>query len=216
MTTDDFRAQPSGDDSNARTLAVYEAHAEQYAEQTETSGSITHRTFLRRLARIAPPGEVLEVGSAQGRDAAYLEQHGRRVRRTDGTHAFVAMLRAQGQDADVVNLLTDDLADDTHGPYAAVLANAVFLHFTPDELVEVLTRVRAALIPGGVLGFSVKVGEGTQWSDHKLGAPRFYQFWQAEPLQALVDSAGFVDVEVELDVGEPWGWYFVVARTPPA
>lgn len=214
MTTQESRPPSSGDDSNARTLAVYEAHAEQYAELTETSGSIAHRTFLRRLARISPPGEVLEVGSAQGRDAAYLEQHGRRVRRTDGTHAFVTMLRAQGQDADVVNLLTDDLADDTHGPYAAVLANAVFLHFTIHELAQVLARVRSALIPGGVLGFSVKVGEGTQWSDHKLGVPRFYQYWQEGPLRAVVEAAGFVDVDLDLDVGVPWGWYFVIARVP--
>ena len=79
------------------------------------------------------------------------------------------MLRAQGLDADVVNLLSDDLADDTHGPYAAVLANAVFLHFTPSELSDVLAKVRAALSPDGVLGFSVKAGDGTEWSNHKLG-----------------------------------------------
>ncbi|MDQ2756539.1 MAG: class I SAM-dependent methyltransferase [Actinomycetota bacterium] len=216
MNIEDPRVQSPADDSNARTLAVYEAHAEQYAELTESSGSIAHRTFLRRLARLAPPGEVLEVGSAQGRDAAYLEQHGRRVRRTDGTRAFVEMLRAQGHDADVVNLLTDDLADAEHGPYAAVLANAVFLHFTPDELALVLAKVASALVPGGVLGFSVKVGVGTQWSEHKLGVARFYQYWQGEPLLAFVEAAGLVDVDLELDVGDPWGWYFVVARAPIA
>ncbi|MEO3935367.1 methyltransferase [Dermatophilaceae bacterium Soc4.6] len=219
MTIDDASADPAlvpstPTDSNARTLAVYEAHAEQYAEQTESSGSIAHRTFLRRLARVSPPGEVLEVGSAQGRDAAYLEQHGRRVRRTDGSRAFVAMLRSQGHDADVLNLLTDDLIDTTHGPYAAVLANAVLLHFTPNELSLVLAKIAGALVPGGVLGFSVKVGDGTEWSDHKLGVPRFYQYWRGEPLQERVEAAGFVDVDLELDDGAPWSWYFVVARTP--
>ena len=90
MTTDQVPGQTPRSDTNALTLAVYEAQAEQYATLTESSGPIAHRTFLRRLARIAPPGEVLEVGSAQGRDAAYLEQHGRRVHRTDGAAAFVA------------------------------------------------------------------------------------------------------------------------------
>lgn len=201
--------------TNALTLAAYEARAEVYAAQTENAGSIAHRTFLRRLARVAPPGLVLEVGSAQGRDAAYLERHGRRVRRTDATRAFVDMLRRQGREADRLDVLTDDLGAGTHGPYAAVLANAVLLHLTPAQLALVVTKVHAALAPGGVLAFTVKVGDGQEWSEHKLGLPRFYQYWREAPLVALLEEAGFARVDVEVDMGRDqgyqWDWLYVLA-----
>lgn len=201
--------------TNALTLAAYEARAEVYAAQTENAGSIAHRTFLRRLARVAPPGLVLEVGSAQGRDAAYLERHGRRVRRTDATAAFVDMLRRQGLDADRLDVLTDDLGAEAHGPYSAVLANAVLLHFTPEQLTHVVQKVHAALAPGGVLAFTVKVGDGQEWSEHKLGLPRFYQYWREAPLVALLEDAGYARVDVEVDMGRDqgydWDWLYVLA-----
>lgn len=195
----------SGSDTNARTLAAYEQAAALYREQTL---ALPENGWLRQLAGMAPDGTVLEVGSASGRDADDLERLGRRVHRTDATAAFVEMQRAEGHAADVLDVLTDDIA----GPYAAVLANAVFLHFQPDELRHVLAKVRAALVPDGLLAFSVKVGDGSEWSSHKLGVPRFFQYWQPGPLGDLVTECGYELVQVDLDPGEPWGWIRVLAR----
>lgn len=199
---------------NARTLAAYEAHAQRYREQTENLVSDGDRQLLLDLAGAAPPGVVLEIGSAHGRDARALESLGRSVRRTDAARAFVDLLRADGHLADVLDVLTDQLVDDHHGPYAAVLANAVFLHFQPDELRGVLAKVLGALLPGGVLGFSVKVGEGSGWSTHKLGAPRFFQYWQPDPLRRLVERQGFTIVGVAVDEGPVQDWIRVLARRP--
>lgn len=157
-------------------------------------------------------GTVLEIGSAHGRDAAFVESLGRTVRRTDATRAFVAMLREQGHEADRLDVLTDPLTGPTHGPYAAVLADAVFLHLSEQQLVHVLAKVRGSLVAGGLLAFTVKVGEGTEWSDHKLGLPRFFQYWQADPLRRTVEAAGFSPVEVVVDTGGTWDWLLVTAR----
>lgn len=164
---------------------------------------------------MAPAGTVLEIGSANGRDALFLEQQGRRVRRTDATRAFVEMLRAQGHEASVLNVLTDDLVDVADGPYAAVLADAVFLHFTPDQLRTALGRVAAALAAGGVLAFTVKQGTGSGWSEHKLGLPRYFHYWQPGPIRTLLEQEGWDVLQLELEAGSPWGWISVLARPAP-
>ena len=163
-------------DSNARTVAAYEAQADRYREQTQ---GLPKDDWLDRLASDAPPGRILEIGSAHGRDATALERRGRTVHRTDAAIAFVEMQRAQGHAADVLDVLTDEIK----GPYAAVLANAVFLHFQPVELRHVLAKIRGALVPGGLLAFSVKVGDGSEWSSHKL--------------DLTVSLRGFAVVEIE-------------------
>jgi predicted TPR repeat methyltransferase len=202
---------PSDSEShNATTLAAYEARAEVYRAQT-AHGPRTPDPLVERLAALAPPGVVLEIGSAYGGDADSLESLGRRVRRTDATTAFVQMQRAAGHDADVLDVLRDPLVDEQHGPYAAVLANAVFLHFSPDQLHRVLTAVRGALVPGGILGFTVKVGDGAGWSDHKLGVPRWFQYWRAEPLRDAIETAGLEVVDLSTRSGATWDWLVVLA-----
>lgn len=207
--------EPSpGAGSNATTLAAYEQRAAVYRDSTGHRSVTSIDATVTAVVAGSPPGEILEVGSAHGRDALAIESQGRSVRRTDATAAFVRMLREQGHQAEVLNVLTDDLTDSRHLQYAAVLANAVFLHFTPDELGRVLTKVRAALADHGVLAFSVKRGEGSEWSEHKLGLPRFFQYWQPDPLRQLVEASGLRVTELSVDPGDPWDWIRVVATSP--
>lgn len=203
---------------NARTLAAYEGHAETYRDQTGSLVTSSMDALLRTLAERSPAGPVLEIGSAHGRDARRLESLGRTVRRTDATRAFVAMLRVDGHAADVVNVLTDDLTREGQRPYAAVLANAVFLHFTPPQLGAVLCKVRTALVDGGLLGFTVKRGAGAEWSEHKLGVPRYFHYYEPGPLTDLLERAGFEVVDMVIDAGRPHDWIRVLAApaTDPA
>lgn len=204
---------PTGADGNARTLAAYEQRAQVYREQTPGAGGGTVDVWLRTFAARAPDGVVLEIGSAYGRDADVLASLGRTVRRTDATRAFVDMQRADGHAAYVLDVLTDPLVDDRGGPYAAVLADAVFLHFTPEQLRLVLGKVRDALVAGGLLAFTVKVGHGSEWSDHKLGLPRFFQYWQADPLRDEIEGSGLEVISFEVENGPALDW-LVVMCTP--
>ena len=63
-----------------------------------------------------------------------MEELGLRVRRTDITPGFVELLREQGHEADLVDPLTDDLADPPRAAYDAVWANASLLHVARDDL----------------------------------------------------------------------------------
>lgn len=200
--------------SNERTLAAYEQGAQDYRARTATSP--VDGSLVREVHALAPAGRILEIGSAHGRDALTFERLGRVVDRTDATQAFVQMLRTDGHEARVLNVITDPIPTE-HGPYAAVFASAVFLHFTPAELDSALSKLRRVLAADGLLAFTVKAGDGSGWSEHKLGVPRFFQYWRPEPLRAAVESAGFdvLSTRVDATAAEVPDWIVLLARPRP-
>ena len=204
-------SDPDPRETNARTLAAYEAAAERYARAqfpTPPEGVIG---FIDSVAARLPAGAaVLEIGSATGQDAELLEQRGLRVRRSDATLAFVRSLRARGLQAEHLNVLTGELG----GPWEAVYANAVFLHLSGQELARVLARTAAAVIPGGLLAFTLKEGDGTAWSSHKLGLPRHFTYWREEPLRALIAASPWKLEHLGRETGRKDDWLQCICRAP--
>ena len=81
--------------TNARTLASYQAAPDAYERAEKVANPTDLTSFLKAFAKRLPAGaSALEIGSATGRDAAFLELCGVLVHRTDATPAFVAPLRA--------------------------------------------------------------------------------------------------------------------------
>ena len=111
------------------TVGAYDAYADDYAAGTSAmpDGGRRRLDALRRRAS-APGARVLEIGSGPGRDArAARGASGSSVRRTDITPGVRrAAPRAAGYDADLLDPLTDDLADPLRAgtPYDGVWANA--------------------------------------------------------------------------------------------
>ena len=156
------------------TLAAYQNRAQEYLRGSARPAPELI-AYLGRFARLTRPGPVLEIGSGPGWDAGYLEGHGVQVIRTDATPAFVSLLRAAGHHARLLDARTDPLG----GPYQGILANAVLHHLNRDQFEDVLRRARTAVTASGVLGFTVKEGDGAAWSEHKLGLPRHFTYWRA-------------------------------------
>jgi SAM-dependent methyltransferase len=195
--------------SNALTLDVYEHHADRYRASLGTEPD-WHEAFLDRVVASLPPGaSVLELGSGTGLDARSLRARGLAVQPSDAPSSFVEAMRREG----LAPLRIDALTDDLGGPWDAVVAFAMMLHLTPDELAAVLDRVRGAVRPGGVLAISVKEGEGSSWSDHRLGAPRFYTYWRPGPLVGLLFQHGWTVELLQRRAGARDDWLLLIART---
>lgn len=47
-----------------------------------------------------------------------------------------------------------------------------------------------------MFAFTVKQGEGSGWSEEKLGAPRYFNYWKPDPLKELLEATGFNEVEI--------------------
>ncbi|MFC9982865.1 class I SAM-dependent DNA methyltransferase [Gordonia sp. NPDC127522] len=192
------------------TLASYQARADRYAERTPALGPHLS-AYLDSLTALLPAGAtVLEVGSGPGRAATYLESTHLGVQRTDATPAFVEMMHADGHDANVLDIRTDDLG----GPYDAILATAVLLHLTRSEFETFLHRAHAAITPGGLLAFTVKEGDGSQWSTEKIDLPRRFTYWRERDLRTLMARTGWASLSVsQVRMNELW--IFVIARSEP-
>ena len=178
------------------TVRAYDLDAVAYVEASPTVPDSV-RADIEAFAELLGPGaRVLEIGSGGGRDARLMEDLGLRVRRTDITPAFVALLREQGADADLLDPLVDDLSSP-EGPYDAVWANASLLHVDRADLPTVLARLAAVTRHGGVLRLAVKEGDGEGWSTHgSVRHPRHFTYWRAGPLREVTTGAGWSDVEI--------------------
>jgi SAM-dependent methyltransferase len=196
-----------GGDPNDVTLETYEAAAAEYTERT-VGPFPPFIAFVDTLAELVGNGCVLELGSGPGRDADYLEGKGLRVIRTDGAVSFVEMMRSEGHDAHQLDLRTDAFG----GPHDAVLANAVLLHLTQDQLEAALRRLRAAVRDGGLLAFTVKKGTGAGWSREKVGRPRYFVYWQEHALREVLTGAGWAVYSLEHCSGPADDWLQVIAK----
>lgn len=197
-------------EQNEKTLQAYETGSKAYIEATSKVVSGEMREWLDRFRIVAHVDDrILEVGSGQGRDADYLESYGHTVIRTDAVQSFVDYLNKRGREAYQLNLLEEGLPEKEFG---AVLANAVLLHFTTDQCVLAIDKIIQTLKPGGTFAFSMKYGRGEEWSDHKTGAPRYFNYWQTEELEQLIEARGLELVEMERTTDGKW--LHIITRRP--
>ena len=186
--------------STPDTVRAYDLDAVAYVEASPTMPDSVRADIEAFAERLEAGARVLEIGSGGGRDARLMEDLGLRVRRTDITPGFVALLREQGVDADLLDPLVDDLSSP-EGPYDAVWANASLLHVRRDDLATVLSRLAAVTRPGGLLRASVKEGDGEGWSTHgSVRSPRHFTYWRADALRDVTTAAGWTDVEIRSGV----------------
>ncbi len=190
------------------TIESYDGGIDQYLE-TSSPPSEPVRRYLDRYAALVAGGRVLELGSGPGWDADYLESRGLCVERSDATPSFVARLWARGHNARVL-----DARDSNYGgPYDGVFADAVLLHLSRPQFEQALLTAHRATRPRGVLGITLKEGDGSAWSIAKLGRPRCFTYWRAEDLSNLLARTGWAPEAVGHFDGRKEPWLFALARS---
>ena len=178
---------------NERTLVSYGLGVDAYIRGTNPEVAGPVREWIDEALRGLPANaRILEIGSAFGRDAAYMRSLGFAVECSDAVPEFVDMLQEKGFDARLLNILSDEIGDG----YDLILANAVFHHFPRSELGGILVRMRHALAPDGRLAFTVKSGDGEEWSSEKIGSPRYFCYWRAAEVDSLLGDAGFTRTQI--------------------
>lgn len=211
--TENFRmamTAPGCAGTNAQTLLAYENHVAEYIEQTSQEVEGAAKEWIdSALVDLPSNAKLLELGSAFGRDAAYIASKGYSIECTDAAENFVSYLRDKGFHARLFNVITDEL----DGQYDLILASAVMLHFTREELALALRKLCDSLNPRGRLAISLKRGEGDAWSTEKLGAPRYFCYWEAEDLEPVLGAAGFArwTIDDPRSKGNHVAWLYVVA-----
>lgn len=92
-----------------------------------------------------------------------------------------------------------------------MLAVAVLLHLSREELEPVLGRVHQAVRPEGLFGFTLKEGDGDAWTDAKISLPRYFVYWRETELRSALARTGWHVVSIEHVMGERDNWLYVLA-----
>lgn len=192
---------------NSKTVDSYEKKIDTYVATTPTEVDGTMKTWMDDFTKgVRPEGTVFEIGSGTGRDADYFTKtHSLNVVCSDAPSGFVDLLTSKGYPA----FRFDVLKDEFPVPSAdAVFSNAVLHHFTREDAQFIMRKIYKFTAGNAPFAFSVKSGEGEEWTSEKIGEPRFFTYWSMPEIFKLVISAGFKEVEVS----QSPGWLFIIAK----
>lgn len=181
------------DAARAQTLAYYETNARRYVEITR---DLNMETAHRRLTKHLRFGaRILDAGCGSGRDAAAFLRQSFVVEACDASPALAA------EAATFLGLPVrvgthETMADQQR--YDGIWASATFLHVRPEALADVMRRYTEALVPGGVLYASWKVGE----TDGPDALGRWFTNMTPERAMRLVEQTPglrLLDLTIEAD-----------------
>ena len=79
------------------------------------------------------------------------------------------------------------------------------------QLAQALHRLRAAVVDGAVLAFTVKEGDGDGWSNLKLDLPRHFTYWRERPLRHALAQSCWDVMSIDHVVGRTEPWLYVLA-----
>ena len=189
---------------NRETLDAYNAKVQQYVDGT---GGVTDG-YLQEvidsvLVGLPKTAAILEIGSAFGREAKYLQSKGYHPDLTDGSTGFVQYLNDHGMQTSLLDVVNQPIEKK----YDVVFAFAVLLHFTDEDFTKAVTNVRDALKQNGVFVFSLLRGEGERWTEDKLDVPRYFRYWQEDGLRGRLRDLGMAVTDVR--DGLEGRWMFV-------
>jgi SAM-dependent methyltransferase len=191
------------------TLDAYERGIAAYVATSPATPPESYLSFRDAVLDLLPPhARMLELGSGPGHDAEFFASNGVEVHRTDAALGFVDRLRAAGYRAEVLDVTVDGFG----GPFDIVFANAVLLHLTVSQFGDALAKAAQAVIPGGLLAFTVKEGDGEAWSTAKLDQARYFRYWQKADIQQQLARAGWTPLRIDRIRGRLEPWLYVISR----
>lgn len=191
-------------DKNDQTIETYQRNFDKYVERTsqevEDDLKILIDTFLQELPANA---EILEIGSAFGRDARYMTSKGCKVLCTDVVPQALEKLSEEGFETALYDF-RDKPRAEWKGRFDGFFANAVLHHATEEIFEQALWNVLEILKPGGMCAFSMKRGAGEEVSMEKVDAPRFFKYHSLEEMKDILSKYPFEIIMLRIAHEERW------------
>lgn len=177
-----------------RTIAVYDAKAEDYARLVQKSKPDEHlRAFIGDLPKGA---HVLDLGCGPAKASSFMKEAGLVPDPVDASDSMVKLANETFKIGARVGRF-DEI--DGVEVYDGIWANFSLLHAAEDELPLHIAALATTLKPNGVFHIAMKVGEGTR----RDALDRRYTFVTEEELRYLLEDVGLTIVDQ--DAGEEAG-----------
>lgn len=149
-------------------------------------GDINSRISL--LKEYLPEGRsIIEIGSGGGDEAEALKSAGYVVTASDYVDKFVDILSQRG-----LHTISFDAKNDNF-PFSVdcVYANAVFVHFSIDELAAFLKKIAPKLQNEKIVFLTVIKGVGSERSGRSRGIERDFHYYTPELLSTIAEDNGY-------------------------
>ena len=174
----------------AKTLEYYNECAAEFWAGTRDHDVTQNIEALLRHIRGVPPFRILDFGCGPGRDLAAFRALGHQPIGLEGAPACAAMAREHsGCDVWEQDFLSLKLPS---GHFDGIFANASLFHVPRQQIPRVLSELRAALKPDGVLFTSNPRGDNEEgWNQGRYGAYHDLESWRT-----FLETAGFAELEV--------------------
>ncbi len=191
---------------NKKTVEIYKEKASTYLatsiehDKLEPEKANRKReklnNFLKSSFQTLPKNaKILEIGSANGDNAKYIESLGYNVTASDIADDFIRASKNNGLTTIKFNILEDDFKEK----YSGILAWRVFVHFTEEDIFETLKISYDNLESNGIFIFNVINREtrnvDNEWVDfpneYHMGAERYYQYFNQKNLDDIISQTKF-------------------------
>lgn len=182
-----------GESAHAGTTNFYEGNAEGYARSTRTHDMGPQ--LERFLPGLPPNAQVLDLGCGGGRDLNALRAAGHRPIGLEISPRLAAIAEAFSDCPVVVGDIRAPHFEA--GTFDGIWASASLLHLGRTDLPGTLRRLHDLLRPGGKLFASVKAGVGEECAPDG----RWFTYFDPAEWHGLLSSAGFCNIDVEVEVG---------------
>jgi len=174
---------------SAKTLEYYNECAAEFWAGTRDHDVKQNIEALLRHIRGGPSFRILDFGCGPGRDLAAFRALGHEPIGVEGSPALAAMAREHSGcevwEQDFLALKLPSVHFD------GIFANASLFHVPRQQLPRVLSELRAALKPGGVLFASNPRGNNEEgWNRGRYGAYHDLEAWRA-----FLEAAAFAELE---------------------
>jgi len=171
------------------TLSHYNEVAEDFREGTRDHDVSQNIAALLRHIEGQAPWQILDFGCGPGRDLKTFSTLGHVAVGLDGSERFAEMARAEtGCEVWQQNFLELDLPAER---FDGIFANASLFHVPSRELPRILSELRAALKPRGVLLSSNPHGHNEEgWNQGRYAVYHDWEDWRRFLL-----AAGFAELK---------------------
>jgi SAM-dependent methyltransferase len=192
------------------TRASYEADVRSYFNATSDYDDFPGlREEVDRFLRHVQPGHLLEVGAGAGRDIRYFQSRSLDVVALDISHTLLIAL-----DVDVLKVQGDARSLPFRSEcFQTVWSSAVLLHLTQPDAERALQEFVRTLIPGGLLGVSVKLGRGEGFERRgEIRGPRWFTYYAHSQFCSMVIDAGLEIADEIVRQANGSTWLSIIAQ----
>ena len=210
---------------NKKTLNAYQKAANQYlvnnikqdTKEVEKANKELHEFIKSSFSSINKGSKILEIGSADGENAKYIQSLGYDVVASDVADDFIKTIKTK----DIKTIKFNVLEDVFQEKYSGIFCWKVFVHFTDKDILNVLEKTYNALEENGILVFNVISRETKnvkeEWIDfpgeYSIGIDRYFRYFYKEEIDKLIKQSKYKLVTFKEEFGiEKQKWLVYVLK----